>query len=341
MAGGTKTHAALRPDWLALLQEDVLEPERPLIDAHMHLYDRPGARYLLPEFCHDTGSGHNIVASVYVQARSMYRTSGPAELQAVGETEFANGLAAQSFGPACHAAAIVGYVDLCLGDAAGPILDAHLKASPRLRGIRRPLAWDRDEGLLNLAYPPGPDLIRSEGFRAGFRQLAARGLSFDAWMFFHQLPALADLARDFPEVPIILNHCGGVLGIGPYAGRSDEVRATWLEGMKALSALPNLRVKLGGMGMRMCGFGLEELARPAPSEDLARLWEPYMGTAIELFGADRCMFETNFPVDKGAMSYRTCWNAYKRLASGASEAEKTHLFSQTAATTYRISVPTA
>lgn len=334
MAGGTKTHAALRPDWLALHEEEVLDPARPLIDAHIHLYDRPEGAYLLPDLQADCAQGgHNVVASVYVQARAMYRTTGALALRPVGETEFAHSLA-RSSGAVPHAAAIIGYADLAMGSAVGEVLDAHIVASPRLRGIRRPLAWDRDAGLLNPAYPTQADLMADPQFHAGFQELALRGLSFEAWVFFHQLPALADLARRFPDVLIVLNHCGGILGIGPYSGQSEAVRATWLQGMKRLAALPNLRVKLGGLGMRMCGFGFENLARPPSSQVLAGAWEPYIGTAIELFGAERCMFESNFPVDKGVMRYRTCWNAFKRLTSGASESEKAWLFHDVARDSY-------
>ena len=332
-------HAPIRPDWLALHQEEPLDPARPIIDAHTHLYDRPGHRYLLPEILADLASGHNVVATVYVQARARYRASGPEVMRPVGETEFANGIAAMcasgNYGPTRVCAAIIAAADLTMGADVGPVLDAHLRASSRLRGIRQTAAWDEDASMLNPAYRTSEDMLASEAFRAGFRELAARGLSFDAWMFFHQLPRLADLARAFPKVPIILNHCGGLLGVGPYAGRGDEVHAIWKDEMAQLARLPNLHVKIGGLGMRMIGLGLEARPTPATSEQLADAWRPWVHEIFELFSPDRCMFETNFPVDKSSGSYGTFWNAFKRLAEGASSSEKDALFYGTAARVYR------
>lgn len=331
MAGGTKTHAALRLDWLARHHEEAIDPHRPLVDAHIHLYDRPEGRYLLADLAEDIArSGHNITASVYVQARSMYHIEGPEAFKPVGETEFAQSAAL---------AGIVSYADLTLGEEVGAVLDAHSAASPRFCGIRRPLAWDGDAALMNPSYRTSYDTMASTTFRAGFAQLSARGLSFDAWIFFAQLPDLAALARDFPEVPIILNHCGGILGIGAYAGRQDEVYRLWHKGLRDLAALPNVHVKLGGLGMKMCGFGLDDRPHPANSAELAALWQPYIGEAISLFGANRCLFESNFPVDKGSMSYGTCWNAFKLLTVGASETEKTLLYSDVAKRLYRLDGP--
>lgn len=333
-------HAQIRPDWLALHHEEPLEPARRIIDAHTHLYDRPGNRYLLPEMQADLSSGHHVIGTVHVQARSMYRACGPEELRPLGETEFANGIAAMSasglYGPARICAGIVAYADLMRGADVGAILDAHMQASVRLRGIRQSLAWDPDSSLLNPAYATYEDMLVSDRFRAGFRQLAARNLSFDAWMFFHQLPRLRDLARDFPQVTIIVNHCGGVLGLNGYAGRQDEVFAQWRKNMECLAALPNVRVKLGGLGMRLSGFGLERRDRPASSDELATTWRPWIHESLALFGADRCMFESNFPVDKATCSYGVCWNAFKKLAAGASEEDLEDLFWRTAARTYRL-----
>ncbi|MGC4250043.1 MAG: amidohydrolase family protein [Sphingobium sp.] len=342
MNGGSHPqHAAIQPEWLASYSEDVIDPAQPVVDAHHHLFDRPGNRYLLDDMLRDVAEGHDIRATIFVQARAMHRARGPEEMKPVGETEFANGMAAMSasggYGNTQLCAAIVSTADLLLGDAVRPVLEAHLAAAPaRFRGVRHTAAWDADSSLLNPAYRVSEDMLATPAFRAGFRQLASLGLSFDAWLFFHQLPRLTELARAFPEVPIVVDHCGGILGIGPYEGIRDEVFARWVAGMRELATCPNVMVKLGGLGMRMCGFGFDALSRPAASADLAAAWKPWMETIIELFGAHRCMFESNFPVDKGSMSYKLCWNAMKRIAEHASGQEKDDLFWRSAARFYRL-----
>ncbi len=334
-------HAAVRPEWLASCQEDALDAAQPIVDAHMHLYDRPNARYLLDDLLQDVAIGHDIRASVFVQARAMLRADGPDAMKPIGETEFANGVAAMSasglYGPARLCAAIIGAADLMLGDAVRPVLEAHSAVAPRrFRGIRHTLAWDPDPTLLNPAYSVTEDLMSTPVFRAGFSHLAALGLGFDAWLLFHQLPRLADLARAFPDLPIAVDHCGGILGIGPYAGKQDDVFRTWSMGLRELAACPNVMIKVGGLGMRMCGFGLDASDRPASSSQLAIAWRPWVETVIEIFGAHRCMFESNFPVDKGSCSYAVVWNAFKRLATQASKAEKDDLFWRSAASFYRL-----
>jgi predicted TIM-barrel fold metal-dependent hydrolase len=334
-------HAAIRPAWLASHSEDVIDPGQPIVDAHHHLYDRPGIRYLFHDMLEDVDDGHDIRATVFVQARAMHRAGGPEEMKPVGETEFANGMAAMSasgiFGRTRLCAGIVSGADLTLGAAARRVLEAHIAAAPaRFRGIRHTAAWDADSSLLNPAYKVSEDLLATPEFRAGFGQLAPLGLSFDAWLFFHQLPRLTDLARAFPETPIVLNHCGGILGIGPYAGAGNEVYTRWKAGLRDLAACPNVTIKLGGLGMRMCGFGFDALDAPAPSARLAEAWRPWMETAIGLFGANRCMFESNFPVDKCAFSYGVGWNAMKRVCEGASREEKDDLFWRSAARFYRL-----
>jgi len=334
-------HAAIRPDWLSTFSEEAIDPAQAIVDAHHHLYERPGLRYLLPDMLADVQSGHDIRATVYVQARAMYRSSGPEAMKPVGETEFANGVAAMSasglYGRTQLCAAIVGAADLMIGDPVQDVLQAQIAAAPaRFRGVRHTLAWDAEPSLLNPAYAVSEDMMATSAFRAGFRRLAPMGLSFDAWLFFHQLPRLAALARDFPDTTIILNHCGGILGVGPYACRRNEVFRRWESGMRELAACPNARVKLGGLGMRMCGFGFDARELPASSGQLARGWRPWLETAIELFGTSRCMFESNFPVDKGTFSYGVGWNAMKRVCAGASPHEKDDLFWRSAARCYRL-----
>jgi L-fuconolactonase len=331
----------VRQEWLDQWREEILEPDLPIVDPHHHLWDRPGWRYLLDELLADLNSGHNVVATVFVQCRAMHRADGPEELRPVGETEFVNGVAAMSasggYGPARVCGGIVGHADLRLGARVHDVLEAHLRAGGgRFRGIRHIAAWDADPITLNPANPAPPGLLADAAVREGFARLAPLGLSFDAWLFHPQVPELTALARAFPDTPIVLNHVGGPLGIGVYAGKRDAVFGAWRAAIRDLAGCPNVHVKLGGMGMRINGFGFERAPAPPSSEDLAAAWRPYVETCVEAFGAERCMFESNFPVDKGSYPYAAYWNAAKRLARGASADEKADLFSQTAARFYRI-----
>jgi L-fuconolactonase len=335
------TYLPVRQTWLDLHTEPVIEPDLPIVDPHHHLWDRPGWRYLLDELVADTGSGHNITATVYVQARAMYRAAGPAEMRPVGETEFINGAAAMSasgtYGKTLHCAGIVGHADLTLGSRVEPVLAAHIRAGgDRFRGIRHITAWDADESIRNPAYSPPPNQLADKTFREGFAVLGRLGLSFDAWLYHPQIGELADLARAFPQTKIVLNHVGGPIGIGVYAGKHREVFPKWAAAIKELATCPNAYVKLGGMGMRMGGFGFHEKAQPPSSETLAATWRPYVETCIAAFGPSRCMFESNFPVDKGSYSYPVFWNACKLLAKGASAGEKADLFSGAASRFYRL-----
>jgi predicted TIM-barrel fold metal-dependent hydrolase len=326
--------------------EKPLDPGQLIVDAHHHLFDRPGLRYLLHEFLTDLRSGHNVRATVFVQARAMLRADGPEAMKPIGETEFANGVAAtciRSRCGVCVGAGIVAFADLWLGDTVRPVLEAHVLAGGglvsmggRLRGIRHIAAWDPDPRMLNPAYPTSDDMLESTVFRAGFAHLALLGLSYDAWLYFHQIPRLTALARAFPDTPIVLNHCGGVLGIGRYAGRRHEVFTKWSGALRDLATCPNVMVKLGGLGMRLSGFGFETWKQPPSSTELADAWRPWMESCIETFGAARCMFESNFPADKGSYSYAAGWNAMKRIAADASPEEKADLFWRSAARFYRL-----
>ncbi|MBR0682449.1 amidohydrolase family protein [Roseomonas eburnea] len=331
----------VREAWLAARQEEILDPGQRIVDPHHHLWERPGWRYLLDDILADIRTGHDVRATVLVQARAFHRADGPEELRPVGETQFAAGVAAMCesgvYGDVRVCAGIVGFADLTRGEAAGAVLDAHIAAgNGRFRGIRHIATWDPDPEMLNPAYTPAEDMLDSAGFRAGIAELARRDLSFDAWLYFHQIPRLAALARAFPQVPMVLDHCGGILGIGGYAGKRNEVFAQWSANMRDLAACPNVMVKLGGLGMRLPGFGLEDGEIAPSSQMLADAWRPWMERCIELFGSRRCMFESNFPVDKGGYGYAAGWNAFKRLAAGAGEEEKADLFWRSATRFYRL-----
>jgi L-fuconolactonase len=335
-------HLPVRPEWLAARQEEILEPELPIVDPHHHLVDRANTgRYLLPELLADTGSGHNITATVYLEWLSMYRADGPVPLRPVGEVEFANGVAAiaasETYGKTKVCAGIVGYADLMLGAQVEEVLETMiLAAGGRFRGIRYISASHPDEAARGSSVNRPAGLLMNGKVREGFARLHPLGLSFDAWMYFTQLGELADLARAFPETPIVLDHVGGAIGIGPYAGRRDEVFAEWKRSIGEVARCPNVHVKLGGLGMRLFGFDVHAGELPPSSEQLATLWRPYIETCIEAFGPERAMFESNFPVDKGSGSYQLFWNAFKRIAAGCSAAEKAALFSGTASRFYRL-----
>ncbi len=333
-----------RPDWLDQLREPILEPQLPIIDPHHHLWVRPGWRYLLDDLLSDTGSGHRIIATVFVQALSMQRDSGPVAMRPVGETEFVNGVAAVCASGYCGqtraCAGIVGHADLTLGGRVEPVLLALNRAGgERFRGIRHITAWDSDTSLNLPAWPGPPGLLADRKFREGFAVLARLGLSFDSWIYHPQLGELSDLARAFPDTRIVLNHVGGPLGAGVYRGKRDEVFPRWAASIKTLAANLNVYVKVGGLGQIVNGLGFNEQPQPPSSEQLAAAIRPYVETCIDAFGPRRAMFESNFPVDKVSYSYAVFWNACKRLTHGASPDEKRDLFAATAARFYRLSVP--
>ena len=328
--------------WLAKRPpEAILEPDLPIIDTHHHLWERPDHRYLLHEFLADVRTGHNVVATVFMECHSMYRAHGPEEMHPVGETEFVAGVAAMSdsgqYGPTRVAAAIVGFGDLTLGDRVEPVLEALIAAAGgRFRGIRHAAAWDASDIIGNSRTATGPHLMQQADFRAGLRRLAAHGLSLDAWAFHPQLPDVVGLARSFPEASIVMGHCGAPLGYGPYTGKRAEVFATWKASLTDLARCSNVVMKLGGMMMRQASFDYRTAPAPATSAELAELWRPYIETCIELFGPNRCMFESNFPVDKMGIGWAALWNAFKRIVARASADEKLAMFSGTARRVYRI-----
>ena len=328
-----------RDNWLAQVREEILEPDLPICDPHHHLWDHPDSRYLLDELLADTGSGHNVVSTVFMECMAMYRADGPEALRPVGETEFVNGIAAMSasggYGDGRMCASIVGFVDLTLPEA-GAALDAHMAASPRFRGIRHASGWDASEAVRNSHTNPTEGLLGDAAFRSGFAELGKRGLTFDAWMYHSQIRELVPLARAFPDQPIVLDHFGGPLGIGPYEGRRAEIFAAWKDDVAELARCENVVAKLGGLVMPINGFGFHKRDTPATSDELVAATRDYYLHMIDCFGADRCMFESNFPVDRQSCSYHVLYNSFKKIAAGCSAAEKAALFHDTAARVYRV-----
>ena len=334
-------YADPREDWLAQYTEDIIDPKRPIVDPHHHLWDRGGSRYMIEEMSDDIASGHNIVATVYVDCRSMYRASGPEAFRPVGEVEFANGVAAMAasggYGPALICAGIVGHANLLLGDRVKAVLEAEIVAGQgRFRGIRHSSAYYADPEIAHMYATRPQGLLLDSAFRKGFACLAPLDLSFDAWLFHPQLSEFVDLARAFPDTRIVLDHCGGPVGLGRFAGRREQTFAVWKASIQEAAKCPNVVVKLGGLAMRLLGYDFHERTMPPSSEQAAEAWRPYIESCIEAFGPARCMFESNFPPDKGQCSYQVIFNAFKRIAAQYSDAEKTALFSKTAADFYRL-----
>jgi predicted TIM-barrel fold metal-dependent hydrolase len=334
-------HLPVRPTWLAKTTEAAIDPEIPIVDAHHHVWDIPNWRYMFDDLLSDTRSGHRIVSSVFVQCYSMYRRDGPRELRSLGETEFANGVAAMSasgiYGDARLCEGIVGMVDLTAGARARSILEAHMRiAGPRFKGVRQITAFDEEEAIHDKRRGLAAGIMADASFRAGIRCLGSLGLSFDAYVFHTQLRELANLARSEPGTVIVLSHVGTPLGIGRFSGRRDEVVDEWRAGILELAACPNVYVKLGGLGMATAGFTFHEQDRPPDSDALAAAWTPYIRYCIDAFGPKRAMFESNFPVDKGSCGYTILWNAFKKIARSYSREEQLGLFAQSAASVYRL-----
>jgi predicted TIM-barrel fold metal-dependent hydrolase len=326
--------------WLGRRTEEILEPDLPIVDPHHHLWE--WTHYMVPEFLKDLGSGHNVRATVFMETGAWYRKDGPEHLRPVGETEFVADISEQFSAGRSHVGicqGIIGHADLMLGEAVEEVLQAHIAAGKRhFRGIRSNAQFD--PAVNWMPTQPPPHLLLEKQFRAGFSRLAAHRLVCDAMQFQTQLPDLADLARAFPDTTIIVNHCGGPLGVGPYANRRQEMFAPWKAGILELAKCPNVHVKLGGLANPFFS-GLSFRGQPAApsSQALADAFRPYVDTCIEAFGPDRCMFESNFPADKESCSYAILYNAFKRLAANYSAAEKQALFAGTAARAYQLQLP--
>ncbi|MFV0295268.1 MAG: amidohydrolase family protein [Hyphomicrobiaceae bacterium] len=337
----TNHYIAKRLDWLARVKEPILEPDLPSVDPHHHLWDRPNWRYLHDDLNADTSSGHNIVATVFVQCGAYHKADGPEELRPVGETQFVAGTSAMAesglYGKTRWCEGIVGTADMFLGDRVEPVLEAHVKAANgRFRGIRHITAWDADKAIMNPSYSPPQHALKDPKFQAALKTLGKMGFTFDGWMYHPQISDLATAAAAVPDTRMVLDHVGGPVAISAYEGKREAEFPKWAASIKELAKRPNVYVKLGGLGMRINGYGFEDAKDPPTSDMLAAAWKPYIETCIEAFGADRCMYESNFPVDKGSYSYPIFWNACKKLSKGASADEKRMLFAGTAQKFYRL-----
>ena len=325
-----------RPDWLAQVDEPVLEPERRIVDPHHHLWHSSGwGAYLADDLLADTGSGHRVEKTVFIDCKANYRESGPERMRPIGETEFALAQSKLTEGKPTRIAGIVSFADLLLGDAVEEVLAAHVEAGQGLfRGIRHAAGWDADERIRRSHTNPPADLYKRDAFRAGLRVLGRMGLTFDAWSYHPQIRQLADAAQAAPETTIIMDHVGGPLGIGPYENQQEDVFLTWRAAISELAKCDNVVVKLGGLAMPINGFGWHKRATPATSDELVAAHAPFYRHCLQVFGPNRCMFESNFPVDKQSVSYKVLWNAFKKIAKDLSEADKDAVFYGTANRVY-------
>lgn len=330
--------------WLPLVHEEVVEPDLPIVDPHHHLWnyrDRPGyqPKYLLDDLHGDTGSGHRVEQTVFIECEWAYREGGPDHLRCIGETEFVADVAAESAkSGGARIAAIVGSCDMSLDSARlAEVLDAHDVAGRGLfRGIRHRLAND-PTGSAHMGRGNAVEgLMQSDAFHAGVAELGRRGHSFEAWLYHPQLPELIDMTPNLGNTTIVLNHIGAPLGVGVFAGKRDAILGEWRESIAALSEHGNVVVKLGGIGMAIYGMGWEQRDRPATSDEIVEAWGPSIRFIIERFGARRCMFESNFPVDKVSCSYRVLWNAFKKMSADLPAADRGELFRGTATRVYRL-----
>jgi predicted TIM-barrel fold metal-dependent hydrolase len=335
---------APREAWLARAEpEPVLEPDLPIVDPHLHLWDPPnGSRYFLEDYVRDLAAcGHKVEASVYVECFHMYRAQGPEHLKSVGETEFAVGQAAMAasgkYTSSRVAAGIVGHAELTLGERTRELIEAQVEAgNGRLKGVRQLGKWDAAAAVRGKYSADRQHLYLDPEFGNGIDLLTSLGLSFDASIFHPQIPDVAALARAHPDANIVLIHSGSPVGHGPYAGKEAENHATWLAGMKDLAKCPNVSIKMGGILISLANFDFATAEAPPTSKQLAELWRPYIEPCIELFGAGRCMVSSNFPVDKAGFGYGTVWNMFKHITARCSADEKKLLYSGTAKRVYRL-----
>lgn len=323
--------------WIDKVAEDPIDPDLPICDPHHHLWldeGHTGWPYTLDDLHRDTGAGHRVVRTVFLECHAEYRTEGPRHLRPVGETEFVVELAEQSAASGgAEIAAIMGNADVSLGAAVEEVLAAHDEAGRgRFRGVRYITAQD--------PHPPlamGTSAAMDDpAYLDGVRTVGRMGFTYDAMVYHPQLPELVGVAQECPDTPIVIDHLGGVLGTGPYKDRRDEILAFWRDAMAALAACPNTYLKVGGIGMPMMGFRWDHQDQPATSDQLVEAWADPIRWVIDAFGPQRCMFESNFPVDKRGAGYVALWNAFKRIAADYSADEKRWLFHDTAATAYRI-----
>tara|TARA_B100001142_G_scaffold210629_1_gene208794 strand:- start:156 stop:1181 length:1026 start_codon:yes stop_codon:yes gene_type:complete len=332
-------------DWLEITKEEIIEPGLPICDPHHHYWDlrverTPYGRYLLHELLNDIND-HNVTSTVFIEARAMYSADLEKDYRPVGEVEFVEGLSAASasglYGKSRASASIIGHANLNLGNKVEPILESLLEASPkRFKGIRHIVAWDDDKKVDSIPVYNLEEQMGTKKFIDGAKVLSKMGLSFDSYMYFHQLPQLLNLAKEVPDLPIVVDHIGGILLVGEYANKKEEILKIWEKNISDLSDCPNVEIKLGGLGMPITGHDWHLRNTPIGSEELANQMKYFLDYCIEKFGPQRGMFESNFPVDKVSFSYNVLYNAFKRYSKNYSKSERAAMFHDNAIRFYKV-----
>lgn len=325
--------------------EEILEPDLPILDSHYHLFDLPGNRYMLDEYLADVNTGHNIIGSIYCETQAFSYKDGPEHMRPLGEVEFANGVAAMAasghYGKCLVNHGIVGHANLTLGSIVGELLDRCMEVAPdRYRGIRHVAVEPPDDRAYKfiMTFRPPRGVLETPGFPDGLKELEKRGLIFDAAIWHPTMPRLIELIDQFPNLQFVLNHMACAVGVDMSEQEKKDLFAYWSTNIKKIAERPNVVCKTGGLGMPFWGFGFEEREDVVGSPELAEAWRPFFETAVEAFGPKRCMMESNFPPDGRSSGFVPTWNAYKILTKDYTADEKAALYSQTAAQTYRLSI---
>ena len=329
---------AHRDDWIGQVVEDVIDPEREIVDPHHHLWNRGGSVYETDAWMAETGSGHNVVQSVFVECHAYYHEDGPEHLRPVGETERIAQIAAESAvrSDGATIAAIVSHADLRL-PVLDEVLDAHRDAAPDLfRGIRHAGSHPIEPEPMFIPGRAPAGLYADPDFRRGVQRLGARGMTYDTWHYHYQNREFLDLVCACPDTTIVLDHLGTPVGVGQFAGKRAQIFEVWKEDLAAIAACPNVVAKLGGMAMPDNGYGWHQQERPPSSDDFAAAQADWYHHMIDVFGPERCMFESNFPVEKASIGYRVLWNGFKKIAARYSDAEQDAMFAGTARRIYRL-----
>ncbi|MEX0286139.1 MAG: amidohydrolase [Paracoccaceae bacterium] len=327
---------AARDDWLAQVQEEIIDPAREIVDPHHHLWVRHGIPYELDHLWADTGSGHNVVQTVFIECRAYYTPDPTNPMAPVAETTRVAEMAqtGRAFPDRAQLAGIVAHADLTHPDL-DAVLDAHEAAGQGLfKGIRHAGARDPQPEHLKIPGRGSENQYTDPAFHKGVARLGERGLTYDTWQYHHQLPAFTDLARAVPGTTLVLDHLSTPLGVGRFTGRRNDIFPRWKDDIAALADCPNVVAKLGGMAMPDNGWGWHDRATPPGSDEFAEVMAPWYHHMIACFGPDRCMFESNFPVDRISISYHVLWNGFKKIATDYDEASKTAMFSETARRVY-------
>lgn len=307
------------------------------IDPHHHLWDRGGERYLVDEFSVDLAVVGSPEGTVYVECLNSYRESGSKHLRSLGEAQFFVDLIRDPDSALRNiVTGFVGNGDLALGHDLADVLDGYADiAGESFRGVRYCVAWDKDERI-HTAFETHRGMLLQSNLGDSVAYLRHRGLSLDLWVYFTQLDEVKHFLAKNPGVEVVLNHCGGPIGVGRFAGKREEVFCSWRKGLADVAAHEEVCIKFGGLGMALAGFGWHKRDKWPVISDYVQAWRPYFDVCLELFGPERIMFESNFPVDRKGCDYGSLWSAFLGLADNLSDSERDALFFSTARRVYRL-----